>query len=77
VHFDQQADHPQVLHYLEREGLSLPGRLKELENRLQKVKSEMEGELVQIQIDAKSAFEQTKVEKVTWFVELFPFLCNE
>ncbi|CAK8672273.1 unnamed protein product [Clavelina lepadiformis] len=53
----------QIFYHLERDGLTLPGRLKKLELSLQSIKTEVKNELVQIQNDAKRAYDLTKVEK--------------
>ncbi|XP_078487275.1 outer dynein arm-docking complex subunit 3-like [Ciona intestinalis] len=58
-----QKTYNQILYHMERDSLTLPGRLSNVEQSLQSIQTELKSELVQIQNDAKTAYDQTKVEK--------------
>uniref|UniRef100_H2YHY4 Uncharacterized protein n=1 Tax=Ciona savignyi TaxID=51511 RepID=H2YHY4_CIOSA len=58
-----QRTYKQILFHMERDNLTLPGRLSNVEQNLQSIRTELKNELVQIQNDAKTAYDQTKVEK--------------
>ncbi|XP_039272012.2 uncharacterized protein LOC120346363 [Styela clava] len=58
-----QRTYLQILRHLERENLKLPGRLRALEQSILNNRSELDGDLFQIQVDARKAYSNTKSVK--------------
>lgn len=58
-----QRTYLKILRHLEQENMQLPGRLRALEHTIKNNRTELEGDLDQIQVDARKAYSNTKSSK--------------